>query len=694
MIQTEYRSIESLIAAIKDEKLVLPELQRQYVWKGRQVRDLFDSLYREYPSGQLLIWDTDEILLSRQAGVNGIYLKQNHAQLLLDGQQRLTSLANIMLGRPLKVRDAQNPIDIAFNVYTGNFKIAPSNYKLQQNWISISDFFVKGAMTTYAHLGLDLKSTEAQNVYDRLNKLDNIKKYQYNVNVLQHMSYQEVTHIFVRTNSGGTKLGNADLALAQVSSYWQGATQLFEEYQHTFIGKQFGFKLDSGLIIRAIVVLLSGQSRFNQLIRGGREQVTIEKLQDAWEKVKKALDRSIDFLVHNCLIDRLEMLSTRTLIIPLIAFFDRYENHASDSMLRDLQRWVYLALIRARYSGSSETALDQDLNALAKEQPVQAMIQNIEDVVGNRPITEREIQGQLKNSPFLLMSYVLARRAHAQDWFNGMAIGNNGQDYQLHHIFPKKLLTKTYKSNDGSKAASQLANLIFVSTTPPNEYLVEAPDSYLLKIDKQRLKAQEIPLDEVLWKLNHFDDFMKQRRTQLANGINQLLLMLSDENTVWADTPVEMLEAQIDHLEYQFRLLIATRLEEEHGEKAWELLKPDDVRKSVEKLITQRKVNKPFEADKFGTLLEKLSFCLFSQYPKIIKENWSLFEDVFQKQLNMEQYTQYVINVRNAIKHGNDINPADLASANAGLLWLNGCLDYAKLREDAEDEDEEEIVSA
>ena len=90
MIQTEYRTIESLIAAIKDEKLVLPELQRQYVWKGRQVRDLFDSLYHEYPSGQLLIWDTDEILLSRQAGVSGIAPKHHHAQLLLDGQQRLT----------------------------------------------------------------------------------------------------------------------------------------------------------------------------------------------------------------------------------------------------------------------------------------------------------------------------------------------------------------------------------------------------------------------------------------------------------------------------------------------------------------------------------------------------------------------------------------------------------------------------
>lgn len=402
MIQTEYRSIKSLIAAIKDEKLVLPELQRQYVWKGRQVRDLFDSLYHDYPSGQLLIWDTDEILLSRQAGINGITPKQNHAQLLLDGQQRLTSLANIMLGRPLKVRDAKNPIDIAFNVYTGNFKIVPFNHKLQPNWISISEFFVKGAMSIYAHLDIDIRSTEALDVYDHLNKLDNIKKYQYNVNVLQHMSYQEVTRIFVRTNSGGTKLGNADLALAQVSSYWQGVTALFEEYQRTFIGKQFGFELDSGLIIRGIVVLLSGQSRFNQLIRGSREQITIEKLQDAWERVKKALDQSINFLVQNCLIDRLEMLSTRTLLIPLIAFFDRYENNASDIMLRDLQRWVYLVLIWARYSGSSETALDQDINALAKEQPVKEMIQNIEDAFGKRPITERELQGQLKILHFYL----------------------------------------------------------------------------------------------------------------------------------------------------------------------------------------------------------------------------------------------------------------------------------------------------
>ena len=69
-----------------------------------------------------------------------------------------------MLGRSLKVRDAQNPIDIVFNVYTGTFKVAPFNYKPQPNWISISEFYTKGAMATYMHLDLDLKSAEAPEV--------------------------------------------------------------------------------------------------------------------------------------------------------------------------------------------------------------------------------------------------------------------------------------------------------------------------------------------------------------------------------------------------------------------------------------------------------------------------------------------------------------------------------------------------
>src|SRR5437870_568382 len=98
MIRSQDQEIRSLVEDIRDGKLLLPELQRGYVWKGHQVRDLFDSLYHQYPSGQLLVWETDELPASRAASIVGVVAGLRRPQLLLDGQQRLTSLAAVMLG--------------------------------------------------------------------------------------------------------------------------------------------------------------------------------------------------------------------------------------------------------------------------------------------------------------------------------------------------------------------------------------------------------------------------------------------------------------------------------------------------------------------------------------------------------------------------------------------------------------------
>src|SRR5579859_6664558 len=447
MIKAQDQEIQSLIADIRDGKLLLPEMQRAYVWKSTQVRDLFDSLYHEYPSGQLLVWETDDLPIgNRAASIEGVSLEQKRPQLLLDGQQRLTSLAAIMLGRPLHVRDTSRTIDIAFNIHTEKFEVVGPRQRAQTGWVSLTRLFTGGLAVILSDLSFDFSSPEAKDVLDRLNRLEGIKKYKYRVNVLDRLSYAEVTHIFVRTNSGGTRLGYADLALAQVSSSWRGVAGELESYQKHIHKQNIRLVLDNGLLLRTIVVLLTGQSRFTRFFKGDQQQVTIDDLKASWERAKKALGQSISFLIHNCMIDRLEMLPTHSIFIPLVYFFDHYGTDATNIQLRDLQRWVYMALIWSRYSGSSETAMDQDIAALTKEQPIQAMIQNIEDVVGpQRPITERELRDQKKNSPYMLMAYVLARRLHAQDWFSGVVIGSDHiSEYHLHHIFPKSQLSDTY----------------------------------------------------------------------------------------------------------------------------------------------------------------------------------------------------------------------------------------------------------
>src|SRR5438093_480592 len=134
MIKAQEIDIQALVADIGDGKLLLPELQRGYVWKAPQVRNLFDSLYHNYPSGQLLVWETADLPFSRSVSMDEVTANQRRPQLLLDGQQRLTSLAAVMLGKPLYVRNSRRPIDITFNLYTEKFEVAGPRQRGEGGW--------------------------------------------------------------------------------------------------------------------------------------------------------------------------------------------------------------------------------------------------------------------------------------------------------------------------------------------------------------------------------------------------------------------------------------------------------------------------------------------------------------------------------------------------------------------------------
>jgi hypothetical protein len=99
--------------------------------------------------------------------------------------------------------------------------------------------------------------------------------------------------------------------------------------------------------------------------------------------------------------------------------------------------------------------------------------------------------------------------------------------------------------------------------------------------------------------------------------------------------------------------------------------------------------NKPYTAGQHVALEAKLKFCLFSDLIKIVKANWILYQDVFGKEANLDQYSSFAVSARNAIKHGNDLSNVDLASADAGLLWLEECLQKVKV----EDESEEDVLA-
>lgn len=672
MITRKSRKIQALVEDVRDGRILLPELQRRYVWKSPQVRDLFDSLYRGYPSGQLLIWETTDVPYSRTLSVDDLNGEQRTPQLLLDGQQRLTSLTAILLGQDLILRDSRRSIDIAFNIFNQKFEVAGPRQGRELGWISLKHLYTKGAMSVLMELKLNDKTDEAKKeIYDRISRIDNIRNYEYHINVLENLSYDEVTRIFVRVNSGGTKLNSADLTLAQMSVLWRGITHAITDFQKNVAKKYSKLTLDSGIVLRAMAVLLTGSARLDQVFKS-ESRLTIADLQNVWKRVAVCMEQSIDFLANNCSIDRFELLPTQYVLITLTAFFDHNKSELSEKQSRDLQRWVFMALIWSRYSSSSETAVGQDVAALKGETPILRLLQNIYDKSGKRPVTERELRDQRKNSPFMLMSYVIARRYKAEDWFNGVLIGPN-QELELHHVFPKAVLRAKYDLRRDSRIVDQVANLAFLSKRANSKILKSEPIKYLPEIAPGRLRAQSVPAQNELWEIEHFEEFLLRRRTLLADEINKLLAYLSDEQKLWIASDIEVIESRIDAIESNLRSLIAQRLVDIQGDNALDLV-PSSVRKSLERNESKLISTNPFDSDRYQEFDKKLEFAMYSQLAEIIIKNWPHFANEFG---DLDRFTLKVggvITARNGLKHNRELNRSEKASAEASIIWLEDCL--------------------
>jgi hypothetical protein len=687
MITSQDREIQGLVQDIRDGKLLLPELQRGYVWKSSQVRALFDSLYQGYPSGQLLIWETDDLPYARTVSVDNVQAQQWQPQLLLDGQQRLTSLSAIMLGRELRVQDNTRPIDIVFNIHTEQFAVAGPRQSGEIGWISLARLFTLDQIDILREINLSFSDPEASQILERLKRLENIRTYKYRVNVLDKLSYEEVTDIFIRINSGGTVLSNADLALAQISSRWRGVTEAIDLYQQQ-VKKRYYLSIDTSSLLRTLSLFLTGQSSLSYFFRGDRRKIGVAELQAGWKRVTRSMDQALIFLSQNCRIERLWMLPTNYISVTLAGFFDRFGDSIDEKRIRDLQRWVYMALVWSRYSNASETALDQDYTALGKEDPVASMIQSIEDKSGRRQVSERELRDQRKNSPFMVMNYVLARYADAQDWFTGVSIGGS-QTLEFHHIFPKAVLRNRYQLRKHSRTVDQVANLVFLSRRANLKIGSQSPGDYLSKLEANRLRAQYIPQDAALWTLDQFEEFALQRRQLLADGINKLLATLSDAPALHPISDVALLEERIEGLEHQLRDLVADRLIEARGDGALEHCVPQNTRKGILHRLQQRLHKNPFEAEDFSSLNQLLQFCQFSDYAKIMRDNWALFSDTFGDGKSFDQHIAAVTTARNAFAHNNPIGKADILLAEGGLIWVEECL-RSLAQSEAEELDEEE----
>ena len=563
-------SVNQLVANIEKGYIQKPEMQREYVWQGTRVRDLLDSLYRGYPSGTILLWETDTDAPTSNFAIATEKNNTSRPLLLLDGQQRLTSLSSVIRGEPILVREKNKlrQIDILFNLEHPDelvslteiddapgvtFKVSDEDDededdeeetlldRLNQltfivstpqlanasNWVNVSKVFASHSDAEFLKkAGVSSLDDPLYTKYsERLKKLRQIREYTYRLDVLEPaLSYEEVTEIFIRVNSLGVKLRSSDLALAQITAKWRNSLVLFQEFQNE-VYEERGLYFDLGFFLKGLVISSTGQSKFKTL--GSLKK---DELEVGWVGAKKSITFALNFLTSNLKIDSLALLSS-PFIVHAIAYWGEINKYnVSQTEAAAMRRWALIANTKSAYSSSAESKLDADLLSLRSGAGAAGLLQRLETQLGRLDVTEAEIQSKSTNSGYFKAMFIAFREDGAKDWTSKLEISvrHRGSEHKLqfHHIFPKAFLRQNYPELRRNQV-NDISNLAFISGKTNRDISAKPPSEYLKKIieskDVELLNLQLIPTEGEILDEYSYDDFLTKRRKLIVKRINLLL---------------------------------------------------------------------------------------------------------------------------------------------------------------------------
>ncbi|HWT03520.1 MAG TPA: DUF262 domain-containing protein [Pyrinomonadaceae bacterium] len=520
--------IKDIISEMSQSSIRIPEIQRNYVWKRSQIAKLLDSIYRGFPTGSILLWDTIQDVTFKDMKTNlGRGVRPDFIpKIVLDGQQRLTSLGRVF-DRTTAKQDR-----IIFNVMNEVFEpYSPRNFS-DPRWIDVTQLLTEelselDVLERLEDAGvIDGKDRERKReIHRRLKKLAAMREYQYPVEIVREDDLEVVTEVFIRVNSGGTRLREAELALARLAWKLPGSiVGPFEQMED--MCEDRGFELDARFLMRSLISTATRQSRFRDL-KAFWERPAGE-IERAWKTTEKGLRLALDFVEGNIGIPGTEFLPSQFSLVPVVVIFSRRE-HLSGTEEKDLRRWFLLANSFSRYAGPSETILNQDLAMLGSDcENISGLLdQLLRDQRGEPKVRSQDLERAGTSSPFFPLSYLGAIRRNATDWFKGIKIRRDSfaedQNIEYHHIFPKKHLNA--RSVD-RYTRDEMANLAFLGQKANRRILAREPADYLAEIaehDPARLEAQFVPMDRSLWELDRYEDFLAARRQLLADAMNEVL---------------------------------------------------------------------------------------------------------------------------------------------------------------------------
>ena len=517
--------IKTILNLIDLGKIALPEFQRGYVWNRDQVRSFMDSLYRRHPTGSLLIWSTTRESAKTRGGSDDY---GDTVDLLLDGQQRMTTLYGIVRGTPPKFFEgnARAFAGLYFNLDEESFEFfAPAKMKDNPLWVSVTAVMKHGvAEAVKPFLASPELQPRTMAYLDRVNKLSKIVDTDIHIDYVtgEEMSIDIVVDIFNKVNSGGTKLSKGDLALAKVCAEWPEARENMKARLAKWQRAGFTFTLD--WLLRNLTTVLTGDALFSALRKADSFAV-----QEGLDRTERAVDYLLNMISSRLGLDHDAVLGGRYAFPVMARHIDMLGRSRPDYREQGkLLYWYIHSFLWGRFTGSVESTLNQDLRLVdGSPESIDRLIDQLRRSRGELQVRPEDFGAWSLGARFYPMLYLMTRTCRSRDWGTGSELSahllGRGSTLNVHHVFPKSVL---YKAGYSRPEVNAIANFCFQTQETNLALGNRIPEHYFPEVEANHpgaLESQWIPMNRELWALENYRGFLAARRELLALAANRLL---------------------------------------------------------------------------------------------------------------------------------------------------------------------------
>lgn len=530
-------SVQSILGLIESGDIAIPEIQRPFVWDSTKVRDLVDSLYHGYPTGYLITWKNPDVKIKGGGVAEG-------KTVLIDGQQRVTALTAALAGKTVLNDDYESKrVKIAFNpLYEGEgtpFAVLTPVIEKDSRWISdIAEFFAPD-FDSWSFVNDYIQANPDCNpkiVNSRITDLKAIATRQLGcIVVAAECSIDEVTDIFIRINSKGAVLSQADFAMSKIAAdeahggnmlrkaidyychlsvkpeFWTTITENDAEFMASeYAAKAAWLKDDKDDIydpdyndvLRVAFMHMFRRGKLADLVSllSGRDfEARDFKSEIADASFAKLHDGVIKFMHKGNFQDFTAALRSAGFVSPAIIGSKGAVNFAynlyltlkedgsipSTDVKRWVQRWYVMSVLTGRYSGSSESIMDRDMRGIADRGFVsfynEIAASQLSDNFWSVTLPQRLTTTSTRTGAWMVYVASQVRAADNTLFTNGFkvadVIGNVGD---IHHIFPKAYLRKEIDAPQ--RLHNQIANYTYlekriniaIGEKSPGEYFSQA----------------------------------------------------------------------------------------------------------------------------------------------------------------------------------------------------------------------------